>query len=67
MLDAIANGVGSLPIGGMLAVHSILGLAAAAVAWQKGRDLRVWLPLGVICGTPALIVAILMKPLNLKS
>jgi hypothetical protein len=62
MLDATGDLFFSLPIGWLLAAHSVLGLSAAAVAQQKGRDLKVWLPLGLICGTPALIVAILMKP-----
>jgi uncharacterized membrane protein len=61
MLDAMGDLFFSLPIGWLLAAHSVLGLVAAAIAKQKGRDLKVWLPLGLICGTPALIVAILMK------
>ncbi len=61
MLDAAGDLFFSLPIGWLLAAHSVLGLTAAAIAKQKGRDLKVWLPLGLICGTPALIVAILMK------
>ncbi|HEY9646987.1 MAG TPA: hypothetical protein V6C88_11485 [Chroococcidiopsis sp.] len=42
-------------------LHCVIGLAAAAVAHSKGRSLKLWLPLGLVCGTPSLIVALLMK------
>lgn len=64
MIDAIGEIAGELPIEIMLVFHTILGATAAIVASQKGRDWRLWVPLGLVCGTPALIVAILMEPLS---
>jgi hypothetical protein len=39
-------------------LHILIGLVAAIVAWRKGRQLAVWLPIGIIAGTPALIMVI---------
>jgi hypothetical protein len=41
-------------------LHTLMGLLAAIVAWRKGRQLVVWLPIGIIVGTPALLMAITM-------
>lgn len=38
-------------------LHFMIGTVAAIVASRKGRDLAIWLPLGLFAGTPALIAA----------
>ncbi|WRH66397.1 MAG: hypothetical protein RSE13_22925 [Planktothrix sp. GU0601_MAG3] len=43
-------------------LHGIIGAIAAFVAQQKGRSYPRWLMIGLIGGTPALIVALLLKP-----
>jgi hypothetical protein len=45
----------------LLALHCVIGLAATAVAYYKGRNLGLWLFLGLTCGTAALLVALVMK------
>jgi hypothetical protein len=42
-------------------IHCTIGAIAAAIAQRKGRKLSVWLPLGLIVGTPALVVALLLS------
>jgi hypothetical protein len=42
-------------------LHCAIGLVAARIAQQKGRPLGLWLPIGLIVGTPALIVAWRLK------
>lgn len=42
-------------------LHFAIGTIAATIAQRKGRKLSVWLPLGLIMGTPALIVALLLS------
>jgi hypothetical protein len=44
-------------------LHCTIGIVAARMAQQKGRDLRIWLPVGLIAGTPALIVAWRLTPI----
>ncbi|HAZ49625.1 MAG TPA: hypothetical protein DDW76_05685 [Cyanobacteria bacterium UBA11369] len=46
----------------MLSLHCVIGAIAAIIAQNKGRSLNLWLPLGLVVGTPALIVALLIKP-----
>ena len=43
-------------------LHGIIGMIAAFVAQKKGRSYPRWLMIGLIGGTPALIVALLLKP-----
>jgi hypothetical protein len=43
-------------------LHCIIGVIAAIVAKQKGYEFRVWLPMGLIAGTPALIAAWRLGP-----
>ncbi|GET44509.1 hypothetical protein [Microseira wollei] len=45
----------------MLSLHCVIGALAAMIAQNKGRSLNLWLPLGLVVGTPALIVALLIK------
>jgi hypothetical protein len=45
-------------------LHCLMGSIAAIVAHRKGRRLSVWLPVGLIAGTPALVVALLIRPQN---
>ncbi|WP_448596589.1 hypothetical protein [Thermoleptolyngbya sp.] len=45
----------------LLALHCVIGLVAAGVAYYKGRNLGLWLFLGLTCGTAALLVALVMK------
>ena len=49
----------SLAIAG--GVHVIAGVSAAIVAIRKGKDWKWWVPIGLMAGTPALIVAIKIK------
>lgn len=46
----------------LLTFHCFIGGIAATIAWRKGRSLVLWLILGLIAGTAAFIVALLMKP-----
>ncbi len=39
-------------------VHFLVGIAATIVAVRKGRDWRWWLPIGLIGGTLALVMAL---------
>ncbi|MBW4655885.1 MAG: hypothetical protein KME20_23020 [Kaiparowitsia implicata GSE-PSE-MK54-09C] len=45
----------------LLTLHLLIGFIGALVAAHKGRDLRLWLLIGPACGTPALLVALIMK------
>jgi uncharacterized membrane protein YoaK (UPF0700 family) len=45
-------------------LHFTIGAIAANVAHRKGRRLSFWLPLGLIAGTPALIAALLLPPVE---
>ena len=45
----------------LLTLHCVIGLAGAAIAYYKGRNLGLWLFLGLTCGTAALLVALVMK------
>ncbi len=45
----------------LLTLHLLIGVIGALVAAYKGRDLRLWLLIGPVCGTPALLVALIMK------
>jgi hypothetical protein len=47
-------------------LHAIIGAIAAFVAQQKGRSYPRWLIIGLIGGTPALIVALLLKPTSVS-
>ncbi len=45
----------------LLTFHCLIGIVAAVIARRKGRSLSLWLILGLIGGTAALIAALLMK------
>jgi hypothetical protein len=45
-------------------LHFSIGAIAANVAHRKGRRLSFWLPLGLVAGTPALIAALLLPPVE---
>ena len=49
----------SLAIAG--GVHVIAGVSAAIVAIRKGKDWKWWVLIGLMAGTPALIVAVKLK------
>lgn len=46
----------------LLVLHCIIGVAGTVIAWRKGRSLRLWLFLGLTCGTAAFLVSLLLKP-----
>ncbi|MGI0487238.1 hypothetical protein ACN4EK_17485 [Pantanalinema rosaneae CENA516] len=46
----------------MLNLHCLLGGVAAVVAARKGYRLGLWLGLGLVGGTAALIAAIVLQP-----
>ena len=46
----------------LLTLHTLVGTAGALLAASKGRNLKLWLLLGITCGTAALLVALVMKP-----
>lgn len=46
----------------LLNLHLAIGTVAAFTAYRKGRKLSRWLVIGWIGGTPALIVALGLKP-----
>ena len=50
----------SLAIAG--GVHFIAGVSAAIVAMRKGKDWKWWIPIGLMAGTPALVIAVKLKP-----
>jgi uncharacterized membrane protein YoaK (UPF0700 family) len=51
----------SLPIlCGAGILHFTIGAMAATIAHRKGRKLSLWLPIGLIVGTPALVAAVLL-------
>jgi hypothetical protein len=54
----------SLAIAGV--VHFGVGLVAAIVAVRKGRDWKWWVPIGLIGGTPSLVVAMMLIPSSLS-
>lgn len=43
-------------------LHCLMGGIAAVVAARKGYSLGLWLLLGLVGGTAALVVAIFIKP-----
>lgn len=45
----------------MLNLHCLIGGVAAVIARRQGRSLALWLILGLIGGTVALIAVLLMK------
>lgn len=45
----------------MLNLHCLIGGVAAVIARRQGRSLGLWLILGLIGGTVALIAVLLMK------
>ncbi|NJM48210.1 MAG: hypothetical protein HC860_20245 [Alkalinema sp. RU_4_3] len=47
-------------------LHCAIGYAAAKVAIAKGGNKDLWIPVGLIAGTPALIAALTLKSPNLK-
>jgi hypothetical protein len=63
----LSNFLANLPFGpiamGAGLLHFTIGGVAALVAKRKGRNLGVWLPLGLIAGTPALIAAWRLTPI----
>jgi hypothetical protein len=46
------------PILPLAILHCLVGLLATAIAYRKGYDLKSWLALGLIGGTPSLIYAL---------
>ena len=42
-------------------VHASAGVLAAIVAVQKGESWSHWLPMGILLGTPALVMAVRLK------
>ena len=42
-------------------IHVSAGVLAAIVAVQKGESWSRWLPLGILLGTPALVMAVRLK------
>ncbi len=47
----------TLGLGLMAWLHCLVGLVAARVAYNRGRDLALWLPWGLLAGTIALVMA----------
>jgi hypothetical protein len=47
-------------------LHCAIGYAAAKVAIAKGGNRDLWIPVGLIAGTPALIAALTLKSPDLK-
>jgi hypothetical protein len=47
----------------VLGFHSLIGAAGTTIAWRKGRSLKLWMFLGLTCGTAAFVVSLLLKPL----
>ncbi|WP_013321131.1 hypothetical protein [Gloeothece verrucosa] len=45
----------------LLTFHCFIGGIAATIAWRKGRNLGLWLILGLVGGTAAFFAALLMK------
>ncbi len=45
----------------LLTFHCLIGVVAAVLARRKGYSLGLWIVLGLIGGTAALIAALLMK------
>ncbi len=43
-------------------IHASAGVLAAIVAVQKGESWSRWLPMGILLGTPALVMAVRLKP-----
>lgn len=42
-------------------VHASAGVLAAIVAVRKGESWSRWLPMGILLGTPALVMALRLK------
>jgi len=42
-------------------IHVSAGVLAAIVAVQKGESWSRWLPMGILLGTPALVMAVRLK------
>lgn len=43
-------------------IHVSAGILAAIVAVRKGESWSRWLPMGILLGTPALVMAVRLKP-----
>jgi uncharacterized membrane protein HdeD (DUF308 family) len=43
-------------------IHASAGILAAIVAVRKGASWSRWLPMGILLGTPALVMAVRLKP-----
>lgn len=43
-------------------IHVFGGILAAIVAVKKGESWSRWLPMGILLGTPALVMALRLKP-----
>ena len=61
MLDSLSH---STLILTLAILHCIIGTIAAFIAHQKGRNFPRWLIIGLIAGTPSLIVALWLKPVS---
>ncbi len=60
MWDLIAGRPASVVLLIAGTIHLTIGAIAANVAVRKGRNRSLWLPMGLIMGTPALIIALFM-------
>jgi len=45
----------------IVGLHCVMGLLATAVAYYKGRNLKLWLFIGLTCGTAAFFAALVIK------
>jgi|GEM_PF-1473115 len=45
----------------LMTLHGIIGTTAAIIAQQKGHNFGLWIIIGLIGGTPALIASLLIK------
>lgn len=46
----------------LLTLHCIIGVVAALIARRKQRNFAIWLPLGLLGGTPVFIIALRLPP-----
>lgn len=51
----------------LMVLHCVIGTAAALVAKRRGLNFRLWLGLGLLGGTLALIAASLVPVQNVES
>ncbi|NJK37224.1 MAG: hypothetical protein HC835_11615 [Oscillatoriales cyanobacterium RM2_1_1] len=46
----------------LLFLHCLIGSVAALIAKRRGYDYRLWLFLGLLGGTAAFVVSLILKP-----